>query len=180
MSVWLEDHKSIEFLRPTGFEDGDGIFTSKDGFNSYVAISFNSPWTGYNAEPIAHRCYICLSNRKFERLSGPLDEILAVFVHKYNVIMPHPNLMSFDSRDRLPRRWLLHWFFKLIDFFGVNITSDDHLFGCWIICTDINSQCFFVHRHLQQCLIQQRSFSNCSNCKAILAIIASAENCILD
>ena len=33
----------------------------------------------------------CLSNRKFEKLGGPLDEIVTVFVHKYNVIMPRPN-----------------------------------------------------------------------------------------
>ena len=32
----------------------------------------------------------CLSNRKFERLGGPLDEIVTVFVHKYNFIMPRP------------------------------------------------------------------------------------------
>ena len=30
----------------------------------------------------------CLSNRKFERLGEPLDEIVTVFVHTYNVIMP--------------------------------------------------------------------------------------------
>ena len=35
-------------------------------------------------------CYYCLSNRKFERLGGPLDKIVTVFVHKYNVIMPRP------------------------------------------------------------------------------------------
>ena len=55
--------------------------------------------------------FFCLSNRKFERLGGPLDEIVTVFVHKYNVIMSRPNLTSFDSRDRLPRRWLLHFIF---------------------------------------------------------------------
>ena len=52
----------------------------------------------------------CLSNRKYERLGGPLDEIVTVFVHKYKVIMPRPNMTSFDSRDRLPRRWLLHFY----------------------------------------------------------------------
>ena len=52
---------------------------------------------------------ICLSNRKFKKLGDPLEEIVTVFVHKYNVIMPHPNMTSFDSRDRLPRRWLLHY-----------------------------------------------------------------------
>ena len=50
----------------------------------------------------------CLSNRKFERLGGPLDKIVTAFVHKYNVIMSRPNMTSFDSRGRLPRRWLLH------------------------------------------------------------------------
>ena len=34
------------------------------------------------------------------------------------------------------------------------ITSNDCPFGCSIICTDIYSQCYFVHWHLQQCLIQ--------------------------
>ena len=38
--------------------------------------------------------YFCLSNRKFERLGGPLDEIVTVSVHKYNVIMPCLNMMS--------------------------------------------------------------------------------------
>ena len=52
---------------------------------------------------------ICLSKRKFKRLGDPLDEIVTVFVHKYYVIMPRPNMTSFDSRDRLPRRWLLHY-----------------------------------------------------------------------
>ena len=54
---------------------------------------------------------ICLSNRKFERLDlvGPLDEIVTVSVHKYNVIMSRPNMTSFHSRDGLPRRWLLHF-----------------------------------------------------------------------
>ena len=32
----------------------------------------------------------CLSNRKVERLVGPHGEIVTVFVHKYNVIMPLP------------------------------------------------------------------------------------------
>ena len=36
----------------------------------------------------------CLSNRKFERLGGPLDEIVTVFVHKYIVIMSRPNMTS--------------------------------------------------------------------------------------
>ena len=51
--------------------------------------------------------FYCLSNRKFERLGDPLDEIVTVSVHKYNVIMSRPNMTSFDSRDGLPRRWLL-------------------------------------------------------------------------
>ena len=39
-------------------------------------------------------------------------KIVTVFVHKYNIIMPHPIMKSFDSRDRLPRRWLLYfWLF---------------------------------------------------------------------
>ena len=32
----------------------------------------------------------CLSNRKFQRLVGPLDEIVTAFVHKYNIIMSRP------------------------------------------------------------------------------------------
>ena len=31
---------------------------------------------------------------------------------------------------------------------SIVVTSDDHPFGCPIIYTDMNSQCFFVHRHL--------------------------------
>ena len=54
-----------------------------------------------------HCLFYCLSNRKFERLGDPLDEIVTVSVHKYNVIMSRPNMTSFDSRDGLPRRWLL-------------------------------------------------------------------------
>ena len=46
--------------------------------------------------------FYCLSNRKFERLGDPLDEIVTVSVHKYNVIMSRPNMTSFDSRDGLP------------------------------------------------------------------------------
>ena len=34
----------------------------------------------------------CLSNRKFERLADPLDEIVTISVHKYNVIMSRPNM----------------------------------------------------------------------------------------
>ena len=39
-----------------------------------------------------HCVFFGLSNRKFERLGGPLDEIVTVFVHKYYVIIPRPNL----------------------------------------------------------------------------------------
>ena len=37
--------------------------------------------------------YFCLSNRKFERLGDPLDEIVTISVHKYSVIMPRHNVM---------------------------------------------------------------------------------------
>ena len=40
------------------------------------------------------------------------------------------------------------------------ITSNDRPFGCSIIYMDIFSQCYFAHRHLQQCIIQTISFSN--------------------
>ena len=36
--------------------------------------------------------HFCLSNRKFERLGDPLDEIVTISVHKYNVIMPRPSM----------------------------------------------------------------------------------------
>ena len=52
--------------------------------------------------------FFCLSNKKFERLGDPLDEIVTISVHTYNVIMPRPNVTSFDPRDGLARRWLLH------------------------------------------------------------------------
>ena len=42
-------------------------------------------------------CDFCLSDRKFKRLVGPLEEIVTISVHKYNVMMP------FDLRDGLPR-----------------------------------------------------------------------------
>ena len=38
--------------------------------------------------------FLCLSNRKFERLGGPLDEVVTVSVNKYNVIMPCPIMIS--------------------------------------------------------------------------------------
>ena len=44
--------------------------------------------------PLLLHAIYCLSNRKFERLGGPLDKIVTVFVHKYNVIMPRPNMTS--------------------------------------------------------------------------------------
>ena len=46
------------------------------------------------------------------------------------------------------------------------ITSINCPSGCPIICTDIYSQCYFVHCHLEQCLIH-------SSLDAILSIIAS-------
>ena len=44
-------------------------------------------------EEIKSHVHFCLSNRKFERLGDPLDEIVTIFVHKYNVIMPCLNMM---------------------------------------------------------------------------------------
>ena len=41
-----------------------------------------------------------------------------------------------------------------------HITSNDRPFGCPIICTDINSQCYFFHWHLRQCWIQWNSLAN--------------------
>ena len=38
--------------------------------------------------------YYCLSNRKFERLGSPIDEIVTVFIHKYNIIMSRPIMTS--------------------------------------------------------------------------------------
>ena len=38
--------------------------------------------------------YDLLSNENFERLGGPLDEIVTVSVHKFNVVMSRPNLVS--------------------------------------------------------------------------------------
>ena len=35
----------------------------------------------------------CLSNRKFERLGDPLDEIVTISVHKYSIIMSRPSMM---------------------------------------------------------------------------------------
>ena len=51
----------------------------------------------HHSHMVDFSCFVevfCLSNRKFERLGGPVDEIVTVFVHKYNVIMPHPNITS--------------------------------------------------------------------------------------
>ena len=53
----------------------------------------------------------CLSNRKFERLGGPVDEIVTVFctqIQCHNATSYYDIMTSFDSRDRLPRHWLLH------------------------------------------------------------------------
>ena len=44
-------------------------------------------------EPLIIKINICLSNREFERLGDPIDEIVIVFVHKHNVIMPRHNMM---------------------------------------------------------------------------------------
>ena len=58
-----------------------------------------------------HSCFNCLSNRKFERLVGPLDEIVTICVaqiQRHNVISSC-EVTSFDSRDTLPRRWLLYF-----------------------------------------------------------------------
>ena len=41
-----------------------------------------------------------------------------------------------------------------------SITSNNRSFGCPIICTDIYSQCYFVHWHPQQCLIELNSLAN--------------------
>ena len=40
------------------------------------------------------------------------------------------------------------------------ITSNDHPFGCPIICTDIYSQYYFIYWHLWQCLIRSSSLAN--------------------
>ena len=50
------------------------------------------------------------------------------------------------------------------------ITGNDRHFVCPIICTDIYSQCYFVHRHLHQCLIHQADWLIGT---ASLSIIAS-------
>ena len=50
------------------------------------------------------------------------------------------------------------------------ISSNNRPFGCPIIYTDIYSQCYFVHWHLQQFLIQS---SWLADWDAILLIIAS-------
>ena len=49
------------------------------------------------------------------------------------------------------------------------ISCNDGPCGSPIICTNIYSQCYFVHRHIQQCLIQSSSLANQD---AILSIIA--------
>ena len=53
-------------------------------------FKFNVRWRSLVLESIV--AIFCLSNRKFERLGGPLDEIVTVFVHKYSVIMSRPNM----------------------------------------------------------------------------------------
>ena len=37
--------------------------------------------------------HYCLSNKKFERLGSPLDEIVTISVHKINVIMTRLNMI---------------------------------------------------------------------------------------
>ena len=57
-----------------------------------------------------HGFPVCLSNRKFERLVGPLDEIVTVSVkqiQRHNATS-YDVMTSFDFRERLPRRWLFH------------------------------------------------------------------------
>ena len=46
--------------------------------------------------------YNCPSNQTFEKLAGPLGEIVSVSAHKYCVIMPHRNMMLM-IRHRLIR-----------------------------------------------------------------------------
>ena len=51
--------------------------------------------------------------------------------------------------------------FDLLQFTSNDIiTNNDCLFGCPIIYIDIYSQCYFVHWHLQQCLIKSSSLAN--------------------
>ena len=52
---------------------------------------------------INHPCHhcatvYCLSNQKFERLGGPLDETVIISVHKYNAMTPRFNLTFYFER----------------------------------------------------------------------------------
>ena len=54
---------------------------------------------------LSFQCHYCLSNRKFEELVGPLDDILTVSVaqiQRHNATSSYEGMTSFDSRDRLP------------------------------------------------------------------------------
>ena len=68
--------------------------------------------------------------------------------------------LNFDSARTIfwkcPRRYTL----LLPINHGHVTTRNDHTFSCPIICTDINSQCYFVHLTPQQCLVQQKSLAN--------------------
>ena len=59
--------------------------------------------------------FFCLSNRKCERWVGPLDEIVIVLwqIQRHNATSYYDVMTSFDSRDALPRRWLLHYFWRI-------------------------------------------------------------------
>ena len=48
----------------------------------------------------------------------------------------------------------IKFFWTTYKYLSSNITSNDRPFGCPII-TELCSQCYFVHWHLQQCLIHQ-------------------------
>ena len=52
-------------------------------------------WQAGGTHPTGMLSY-CLSNRKFDRLVGPLDEIVTVSLHKY-VIMSRPNVTSWQK-----------------------------------------------------------------------------------
>ena len=58
------------------------------GTTSHVDIMFIVYKTKLSVSIVERKInyYYCLLNRKFERLGGPFDEIVTVFVHIYNVI----------------------------------------------------------------------------------------------
>ena len=68
-----------------------GTSTAGEGSVSVDNCSSMFPFILYVIFNIWH---ICLSNRKFERLGGPLDEIVTVSVQKYSVIMPRRRMAS--------------------------------------------------------------------------------------